>query len=60
MTLHVVIGGCGFLGRHVVSPPSCTKPIHVHVVDLTDFPPSPLAPELRKLDLSSAGAADYD
>lgn len=42
MTSHVVIGGCGFLGRHVVKA-LLERGDEVSVVDVVDFPAGCLA-----------------
>lgn len=59
MTKHVVIGGCGFLGRHVVKA-LAERGDEVSVVDMVDFPAGSLAVKTSILDLSRASAREFD
>lgn len=55
MTSHVVIGGCGFLGRHVVKA-LAERGDEVSVVDCVSFPAGSLAVKTTILDVSRASA----
>ncbi len=59
MTSHVVIGGCGFLGRHVVKA-LAERGDEVSVADVVDFPADSLAAKTTILDLSRASAREFD
>jgi UDP-glucose 4-epimerase len=59
MTSHVVIGGCGFLGRHVVRA-LAERGDEVSVVDSVSLPESSLATKTTILDVSRASAREFD
>jgi len=59
MTSHVVVGGCGFLGRHIVRA-LAERGDEVSVVDVVDFPMGSLAPKTTMLDVSRASASEFD
>lgn len=59
MTAHVVIGGCGFIGRHVAKA-LMERGDEVSVVDVVDFPAGCRAAKTTILDLSRAGANEFD
>jgi UDP-glucose 4-epimerase len=59
MTAHVVIGGCGFLGRHVVKVLS-ERGDAVSIVDSVSFPEVSLATKTTILDVSRASAREFD
>ena len=59
MTSHVVVGGCGFLGRHIVRA-LAERGDEVSVVDVVDFPTGSLAPKTTILDVSRASASEFD
>jgi UDP-glucose 4-epimerase len=59
MTSHVVVGGCGFLGRHVVKE-LVERGDEVSVVDVVEFPAGSLTTKATILDLSRASAREFD
>jgi len=59
MTSHVVVGGCGFLGRHVVKA-LAERGDEVSVVDVVGFPEGSVTAKTMILDLSRASAGDFD
>jgi UDP-glucose 4-epimerase len=59
MTSHVVIGGCGFLGRHVVRA-LAERGDEVSVVDRVNFPAGSLAVKTTILDVPRASAHEFD
>jgi UDP-glucose 4-epimerase len=59
MTSHVVVGGCGFLGRYVVKA-LVERGDEVSVVDVVEFPASSSTAKATILDLSRASAREFD
>jgi UDP-glucose 4-epimerase len=59
MTSHVVIGGCGFLGRHLVKALAASGE-GVSVVDMFPFPGGSTPVIVRLLDISHASDRDFD
>jgi UDP-glucose 4-epimerase len=59
MTAHVVIGGCGFMGRHLVEAlAECGQ--DVSAVDVAPFPGGTAPIETKRLDIVHASEKDFD